>query len=252
MKHLLTTAFLALMLTGIPLAQAETTPVIGTFVAIEGAAAVNDRVAKIDDAVHLNDKISTGPYARAVILFSDDTELTLSENTSMTVDRYVFDPANPQDNAASYNVLTGAFLYVSGLIAKDKPKNINLKTAYGSIGIRGTAVWGGETTEGYGILVTDGAVTVANKGRSVALSAGEGTTFKNRASRPARAKRWAQDRINRAVKTITLQRPEAARERIKHAKARRKALRDKRQEHRNLRKHMEKPHRRAPMQRHQR
>jgi len=72
------------------------------------------------------------------VLLADGTTLTLSENSKLTVDNYVFDWSNHNNDKASYNYLQGAFQYVSGLIAKKPDPDVRVETAYGQIGIRGT------------------------------------------------------------------------------------------------------------------
>jgi hypothetical protein len=89
------------------------------------------------DTINQNDTIETGAGARAFILFNDNTQMTLGENTKLKVDEYVYDP-NGTSNKASYSILEGAFQYVSGLIGKKDPADVKIDTAYGEIGIRGT------------------------------------------------------------------------------------------------------------------
>ena len=90
--------------------------------------------------VNFGQKISTGSGGRVVILFPDNTELTLSENTTITCDEYVYDPSGNggkgSDNSA-WSLLRGYFVYVSGLIGKNSDQ-INIQnTAGGCCGIRG-------------------------------------------------------------------------------------------------------------------
>ena len=44
------------------------------------------------DTISINDTIQTGPGGKASILFGDNTEFTLGENTKLKVDDYVYDP----------------------------------------------------------------------------------------------------------------------------------------------------------------
>jgi hypothetical protein len=44
------------------------------------------------DTIGINDTIETGPGAKASILFDDNTEFTLGENTKLQVDDYIYDP----------------------------------------------------------------------------------------------------------------------------------------------------------------
>jgi FecR protein len=89
------------------------------------------------DTIGVNDTIQTGPGAKASILFDDNTEFTLGENTKLKVDDYVYDP-NGTSNKASYRFLEGAFQYVGGLIEKNHPADVRINTPVDGIGIRGT------------------------------------------------------------------------------------------------------------------
>jgi hypothetical protein len=89
------------------------------------------------DTIGINDTIQTGPGAKASILFDDNTEFTLGENTKLKVDDYVYDPDGTA-NRASYTFLEGVFQYVGGLIDQKDPANVRIHTEVGEIGIRGT------------------------------------------------------------------------------------------------------------------
>jgi FecR-like protein len=89
------------------------------------------------DTISMNDTIQTGPGAKVSILFDDNTEITLSENTKLKVDDYVYDP-NGTSNRASYSFLEGMFQYVGGLIEKNHPADVRINTSVDGIGIRGT------------------------------------------------------------------------------------------------------------------
>ena len=89
------------------------------------------------DNIGINDTIQTGPGAKASILFNDNTEFTLGENSKLKVDDYVYDPDGTL-NRAHYSFLKGVFQYVGGLIDQKDPAKVNIQTPVGQIGIRGT------------------------------------------------------------------------------------------------------------------
>ena len=89
------------------------------------------------DTIGLNDTIQTGPGGKASILFDDNTEFTLAENTKLKVDDYVYDP-DGNSNKASYRFLEGMFQYVGGLIEKNHPGDVRINTSFVGVGIRGT------------------------------------------------------------------------------------------------------------------
>ena len=89
------------------------------------------------DTISINDTIQTGPGGKASILFDDNTEFTLAENTKLKVDDYVYDP-DGNSNKASYRFLEGMFQYVGGLIEKNHPGDVRINTSFVGVGIRGT------------------------------------------------------------------------------------------------------------------
>jgi hypothetical protein len=94
----------------------------------------------VGTVVSFGQRISTGSGGRVVIGFPDNTELTMSENTTITCDEYVYDPSGNggkgSDNS-TWSLLQGLFVYVSGLIGKHDSDQINIERPVGEIGIRG-------------------------------------------------------------------------------------------------------------------
>lgn len=185
---------------------------IATVIAVDGTATViiNDtekNTLTADDKIFANDTIETEKNSKILFLMSDDTEFTIGENAYVTIDEYIYDPQNSQTNKANYSILRGAFLYVSGLIGKKENPDITFTTPIGSIGIRGTTVWGGDIDDAYSIFVADGKVSVSNKRGKVTLEKGEGTNLVSDIKAPTKPKMWGEGKISRALETITLQTP---------------------------------------------
>lgn len=214
-------------------AQETTGPsAIGTIAEIEGVTAIADGgeavIPQVGREIYLNDRIETGPDSRMLLVFIDDTELTLGENANLTIDEYVFDPANPAANKGRFSILRGAFILASGLISKREDPDVQIETSYGSIGIRGTVVWGGVLDDEYNVFVQEGEVTFATERGRVTVRPGEGTRVGSRRSIPARAKAWGQMKIGRAVQSVALRHPERVKARMADIRARHAAIRDKR------------------------
>jgi len=116
-------------------------PCVGTITSISGNATVTHpdgttSTLNSGDTINMGDKLQTSAKSRVGVNFADDTQLSMSENSSVIVDNYVYDPQS--QNSAGYSFLAGAFQYVSGLIAKKDPGSVNIDTPVGTIGIRGT------------------------------------------------------------------------------------------------------------------
>ncbi len=162
------------------------------------------RQAVVGMAVHMKDELRTGTNGRMQVAFLDNTELTLGENASVLVDRYVYDP----DKGIGETVLQttkGAFLFVTGRIKDLKEKTILITTAFADISVRGTEFWGGPIDGKYGVLLLEGEVTVSNQAGSVTLSkTGEGTHIATPLDPPSAPTLWPEAKVSRAIETVTL------------------------------------------------
>jgi hypothetical protein len=84
--------------------------------------------------------ISTGANGSATVQFPDNASLVMSANTSIVCDGSLTNSAGGE--TSSFSVLTGLFSYVSGLIGKKDPDQINIQYGSGGGGIRGCVVTG--------------------------------------------------------------------------------------------------------------
>jgi enamine deaminase RidA (YjgF/YER057c/UK114 family) len=221
---------------------------IGVLLEIEGAAHITRadgsvKQAVVDDEVFLDDVIKTGADGRAFLFLMDGTEWTLSENAVFQVNHYAFHPEDPEKNKARYSVVSGAFRYVSGMIAKTQEPDIAIDTSVGSIGIRGTDITAAVDTDGgYDIYVDEGKIEVANNGGKMFLTPGQGTFVKNKGIAPWHPKKWQPERLQRLRQAVHLKRGEAIRARAQN-------LREKRKE--KLKDHLQKRQDMSPQQREQ-
>lgn len=93
------------------------------------------------DKIFLGDVIETGPQAGMQIMLLDETIFTIGPNAGLIIDTFVYDPATSAGQVTA-TVLKGAFRFVSGRVAKKEPRNMNVQTPAGTIGIRGTSAAG--------------------------------------------------------------------------------------------------------------
>lgn len=225
------------LLLGVQTAHAETDKdhyPIGQVVALEGRAfyAAGDQdhtPMKLNDPVFMNTVVETGPQSKVLILFVDNTEITLGEDSELVIDEYVFDPYDAQENKGSFEITKGAFLWVSGLISKREDPDVFIKTNVGSIGIRGTKFWGGNVgSDGYGVYVFDGVVNYTTQKDAVRLSKDHGVTTGGE-NTALRTQDWPAERLNSAVQTVTFA---AQEEVIRAVKAQRQANVEKQHDYR--------------------
>lgn len=74
---------------------------------------------------------------RMRIDFLDETRVDLTEHARLTIDEFVYDPANDV-GSLSIKATLGGVRYASGQIAKRYRQNVKIKTPSATIGVRGT------------------------------------------------------------------------------------------------------------------
>jgi hypothetical protein len=85
--------------------------------------------------VETNDKVET-KNGKVKIVFKDDTNVTVTESSSLIIDDFVYDPKSGAGKLG-LRAAAGTVRYVSGSIAKD-PKNVKINTPTAAIAVRGT------------------------------------------------------------------------------------------------------------------
>jgi len=114
---------------------------IGTVGAIIGKAESVNRtiILNITDDIFFEDVIKTSPQTNLQILFDDETVFTIGENTTITIDTYIYNPdGSSNENKLSATVLQGSFKVVTGLISKETPENLIINLPTGTLATRGT------------------------------------------------------------------------------------------------------------------
>lgn len=117
------------------------TPAPGTVKTATGQAwvVVDGRpvVAHPGTPVPLRSRLITGAYSAMGVTFRDETVMSIGPDSQLTVDQYLFSPANGQASLAM-SLARGTLNYVSGWIAKLRPDGVSVQTPSAVIGVRGT------------------------------------------------------------------------------------------------------------------
>jgi len=92
--------------------------------------------ASLDFAIQQNDKAVT-KNGRLGITFLDDSQVRLTENSSLTVTKYVFNP-DPNKSELGLNFTLGTARFVTGKFNKIAKQNIKLSTPTAEIAVLGT------------------------------------------------------------------------------------------------------------------
>ena len=196
-----------MLLFGFVSGQAAAQEAIGVVSRIQGEArgtrGGTTRALGLNASVFLNETVSTGEAARLEVTFIDDTRLTVGEKAKLTLDTYVFDPA-AGSGTIKFGV-AGALRFVSGKVTKLVSSDVSVTTAVATLGIRGTEFWGGPIDDqALGVFLIEGAVSVSNAaGEQILRQPGQGTNIATPGSAPGPVTIWPQDKVNRAVATVT-------------------------------------------------
>jgi hypothetical protein len=168
------------------------------------AVASAARPAIVGMAVHMKDELRTGANGRMLVTFLDDTQLTLGANTSVVIDRFVYDPGNGIGQTLLRSS-KGTFRYFTGRAKDLKENSIIVSTAFANIAVRGTEFWGGPIDAKYGVLLFEGEVSVSNQAGQVTLSkTGEGTNIPSALDPPSEPTIWSEAKVARAIATVAL------------------------------------------------
>ena len=136
-------ALAALLATVALAAHAQTEPpaAVGYVKTIIGDAWVTTTGQRVKaapgTAVSIGSQIKTAAGASLGVTFRDNTVMSFGPDTEMTVDAYLYAPAQGQLQLSS-SLVKGSLNYVSGVIAKLKPEAVTVRTPSGIIGVRGT------------------------------------------------------------------------------------------------------------------
>lgn len=190
-------------------ARAEDAIIAGTVTQIRGAAFANHRTTSDNLSkgmpVLIGDRIVTGHDTRVELSMTDGAILTLGADTEFAIDEYRYS-RQARQGSARLELFRGAFRAITGAIGKLKERDFKVKTAAGTIGIRGTDFWGGfYFSQALDVaLLGGGGIYVENAaGRVTLTEVGSGTTIQDGDTAPAAPIRWGERKLNAAQQSVS-------------------------------------------------
>jgi len=112
-------------------------------------------------ALRAGDQIATGPGARLLVKLADGSLVKLGENAQLRLTE--LSPSRELFKAA-LNVLEGAFRFTTELVAKNLRREVSIRAAQVTAGIRGTDVWGRARSANEIVCLLEGEVEVTADG----------------------------------------------------------------------------------------
>jgi hypothetical protein len=118
-------------------------PVAGTVVQLSGPLLVkkasgSTKILSLKSEVENGDTLITEKNTYAMVKMIDNSTMTLSPASSVTIENFSFDDGKPENDDAKFKLVKGGLRSVTGLLGKRSKEKYELKTPAATIGIRGT------------------------------------------------------------------------------------------------------------------
>lgn len=122
-------------------ATAQDSSPVGHVKTVKGVATVTTNGRSVNaqpgTPLHQGSALKTEAQSSMGVTFKDNTLMSFGPNTLLTVDEYLYEPAEGKLKLSA-SMGKGTLNYVSGVIAQLKPEAVSVKTPAGMIGVRGT------------------------------------------------------------------------------------------------------------------
>jgi hypothetical protein len=120
------------------------------------------------------DSVRTGANSRVLLRMGEGSSVKLGENGSLKLS----DLGQREKNlfTASLDVAAGAFRFTTDILARLRPRQVNVKIATITAGIRGTDLWGKAGSEKDLVCLLEGKITVA-RGADAPIAMNDPNTF---------------------------------------------------------------------------
>ncbi|MDH3326835.1 MAG: FecR family protein [Gammaproteobacteria bacterium] len=125
-----------------------------------------------------SDIIITKKNGQLMLIMADKSKITIRPNTTFHIKDYSY-RGDTKTDKSHYNLVKGGFRYVTGKMGKTNKSSFKLKTAIGTIGIRGTDFEANlcdqncDNDKGLFVNVVSGGVSLNNSGGSINVEPGK-------------------------------------------------------------------------------
>ncbi|GAB4297658.1 MAG: hypothetical protein Fur0034_07880 [Desulfuromonadia bacterium] len=114
-------------------------------------------------ALSAGERIRTGKDARIYLRLADGSTVKVGANGLLSLEDLGRARADRRVFTAVMDVLQGAFRFTTGRLARRAKRDVKIRVATVTVGIRGTDVWGRTEPEKDFVCLLDGRVTVAHE-----------------------------------------------------------------------------------------
>lgn len=109
------------------------------------------------------DRVITGRQARVLLRSSDGSDIKLGENATLVLSQLSKPRSDPSLFIAFLNITKGAFRFTTSAVAKLRSREVTIRVADATIGIRGTDVWGKDGDDKRVVCLLEGRISVQTK-----------------------------------------------------------------------------------------
>jgi hypothetical protein len=114
--------------------------------------------------LHGGDEVMTGAGSRLYIKLAEGSLVKLGENASLRILELA--PDRGGFFKAALNVLEGAFRFTTDILAKERRREVSIRVATVTAGIRGTDLWGKSSGERQVVCLIEGKIEVGAEGET--------------------------------------------------------------------------------------
>jgi hypothetical protein len=112
-------------------------------------------------SVHVGDKVYTEQNGHVHIRFIDDALVSVRPQSTLLIERYEYNPLNPENSAVKFDLNEGVVRSISGGAARAAKNRFRLNTPVAAIGVRGTDFVVNANSFSTRALVNEGVIVVA-------------------------------------------------------------------------------------------
>ncbi|PHV12636.1 FecR domain-containing protein [Chitinimonas sp. BJB300] len=135
-----------------------------------------------------SDVLHTGHGARVLIKLPEGSQVKLGEDAVFRLDNLNVSDGRSTPFTGILNVIKGAFRFTTGLLGKARKREVDVRIATITAGIRGTDIWGKADAEKDVVCLIEGSTTVQREGETAVQTLDQPLDFfiapKNKPSLP--------------------------------------------------------------------
>ncbi|MCD6039284.1 MAG: hypothetical protein K0S27_684 [Gammaproteobacteria bacterium] len=152
--------------------------IIGQAVWVKGTlkatlANAEPRLLARRSAIYEHDTLTTDSTSTGEIVFTDNSVMTLRENSTIQINKYRYDKGSaPSNDTFIADVAKGGFRTLTGAISKNNPGGYKATTPVATIGVSGTiySVYFNRIKQSLAAKLDKGSIMITNKSGKITLT----------------------------------------------------------------------------------